>query len=400
MHRRQFLTGLAAAAPFAVWPRLDYGKDNLVTPQTFGARGNGIADDTAALQKWLDVKGELYLPPGVYRVVGTSRSGAALRIRGAANISGERGKSVIQLADGQAPQAVIGLDRGVSDVSLSNIVVDGNRDRQPGFSASYMGIRGGAGNARIQYRQLEIRNVFGRSLETNGDGQLSDGEAGFARDILIEGIVIRGSGTKSCHVRRSRNVTVRQCAVVTSGVPDDNRTNKDNPSAFEASGSEDVTFEDCKADHTVHGWGVSLRAVNGAHSIVFRRCEGRRGRQGVAIVDASDVVVDECRLADNGNVGIEVQSVGNDRAWMQVRNIYIRRNTIINPTKYGLEVSCPSPGISVENLQVLDNTFYGGANRMLYGLRNAGTGRVIAYAARNQIVDAIRAARSGQWIDM
>lgn len=48
-----------------------YVKQNVITPQMFGAKGNGISDDREAIQKTLDHGGNIYFPKGIYRVSNT-----------------------------------------------------------------------------------------------------------------------------------------------------------------------------------------------------------------------------------------------------------------------------------------------------------------------------------------
>ena len=67
---------MAAMAMVAKYPFSEY-----VTPQQFGAAGDGEADDTAAIQQALTAPATTFLPPGRYRVTGQV-PGAALRLRG------------------------------------------------------------------------------------------------------------------------------------------------------------------------------------------------------------------------------------------------------------------------------------------------------------------------------
>lgn len=44
--------------------------DSYVTPQMFGAKGDGVTDDTAAIQAAMDANFNVYIPSGVYLVDG------------------------------------------------------------------------------------------------------------------------------------------------------------------------------------------------------------------------------------------------------------------------------------------------------------------------------------------
>lgn len=255
----------------------------------------------------------------------------------------------------------------------------------------------------IAFRNLGLKNVYGRGLETNGDGELFDPfDSTISTDIIIHDVRALDGGTKNIHVRRSAYVTVSDCIVDSLAVPEGAGppVNSDNCSAFEASGSQVVTFTNCIARHKTVGWGVSLRAVNGSRHISFENCMGRFGRQGASIADVSHVSVIGCQLIDTGNIGISVESVGNDPNWALVRNIKIIGNTIINPTSTGLNVSVGAGGTSIRNAMVQGNTIEAGANAISVGLRVNGDAE--AYESDNLITPPSPVGgfveRTGPWL--
>ncbi len=67
------------------------GGNGALSASGFGAKGDGTTDDTAALQAWLSTSsaGDLYLPPGVYKITSTLVLAGALQriIYGSASIS-------------------------------------------------------------------------------------------------------------------------------------------------------------------------------------------------------------------------------------------------------------------------------------------------------------------------
>jgi hypothetical protein len=85
-----------------------------ITPQTFGATGNGVTDDTAAMQAWLNdivatgIPG--YLPPAVYKISSpiTLSGSGSFSIYG----SGQNLASTILLASGTQDGLVISLSAG------------------------------------------------------------------------------------------------------------------------------------------------------------------------------------------------------------------------------------------------------------------------------------------------
>ena len=78
--RRGFLGGLLAVAAVAVVPVVWTAEKiySLFNVKDFGARGDGITDDTAAIQAAIDASlpgGKVYFPAGVYRMSAPLRVG-------------------------------------------------------------------------------------------------------------------------------------------------------------------------------------------------------------------------------------------------------------------------------------------------------------------------------------
>lgn len=107
-----------SVGPFASWANV---KTN------YGAKGDGVSDDTAALQRALDEvgqtgkRGTLFIPPGTYRVTGTLR----LNSRQGVNVIGADPEQVTLKWDG-----AIGGDlfevQGVSYSKLARFTLDGS----------------------------------------------------------------------------------------------------------------------------------------------------------------------------------------------------------------------------------------------------------------------------------
>jgi len=64
------------------------GASQYPTPQDFGAIGDGVTDDTLALQEWASVGGHLYLPRGLYKIIAPIRFYSATTVFGESAGSG------------------------------------------------------------------------------------------------------------------------------------------------------------------------------------------------------------------------------------------------------------------------------------------------------------------------
>jgi hypothetical protein len=98
----------------------------------FGAKGDGVTDDRAAIQSALDAAtagtGELYVPPGTYSV---GQSGAiSLAVHGKLHLRGAgQDQTVLQQAPGVGP-AVRLLTVSGDGVVIEDLTVDGNKHAQ------------------------------------------------------------------------------------------------------------------------------------------------------------------------------------------------------------------------------------------------------------------------------
>ena len=110
-----------------------------VSPKDFGAVGNGIADDTAALRKWLLADATVHELGGegqVYLVSPTSPEGAILPMESARHIIG-RG-AVIKVVDGVGPFTMLmgSTSSDLSDTLVEGVIFDCNGNNGTGYSVT------------------------------------------------------------------------------------------------------------------------------------------------------------------------------------------------------------------------------------------------------------------------
>lgn len=192
-----------------------------VLPQDFGAKGDGVTDDTAAIQAALDASSYVYIPDGVYMVDaggGSSQSSAyesGLRVR-----SGQR----VELSEGAVLKALPNPNKfyniinanGVEDVRISGGKILGDNATHTGSGGD-----GGYGvfiraSKNITVEGVEIADCWGDCIMVSYRSE-SDGSGGYvgvqSEDILIDRCCIHGGRRQGISVVSGIGVTIRDCEI-------------------------------------------------------------------------------------------------------------------------------------------------------------------------------------------
>ena len=98
---------------------------DLVSVKDFGAIGDGVADDTVAIQAALTAHRAVFVPEGTYRLTGTLTVGYGQSLCGAGQGSvlhaADTGFDLIRLPDGYATVRALRLENGRTGVTLSGV---------------------------------------------------------------------------------------------------------------------------------------------------------------------------------------------------------------------------------------------------------------------------------------
>jgi hypothetical protein len=160
-----------------------------VSIMAYGARGDGIVDDTAAIQRALDAVGAagggtVTIPPGTYRVAARPREDRlypiVLRLHSNVAIVGSGAASVIRLDVAPENYDTVWIlatcDARKSwcagptrNVRLENLVLDGSRLRQPrkaGRESEHMHGVMLVSASDVQIRRMVVRDVAGDGIYT------------------------------------------------------------------------------------------------------------------------------------------------------------------------------------------------------------------------------------------
>lgn len=179
----------------------------------FGALGNGVANDRAAIQKALDKAyadggGVVYIPEGTYAIDGGSatRTYAGLQVRSNVTIVGDgMGETIIKVMDGNSV-GFTGMIRTpvgeeTRNVHIEGITLDGNRANTTGkVDGFFTGTEPGANTSvyDISLNKVEIRNASGygfdpheQSTRVTIENSIAhhNGLDGFTLDFLIDSTI-------------------------------------------------------------------------------------------------------------------------------------------------------------------------------------------------------------------
>jgi hypothetical protein len=151
----------------------------------FGAKGDGSADDTAAIQRAIDAgPGTVFLPAGTYLVSHRAGQPLALRLRPKIHLLGEGDASLIKLAVAKESfTRVLATDPAdkAAGVVLESFAVDGNGPRQNKAAEQQHGIFLTNTQAPV-VRSVTVANMVGDCI------YLHDGTTGG----LVERCTVRG----------------------------------------------------------------------------------------------------------------------------------------------------------------------------------------------------------------
>ncbi len=262
----------------------------------FGAVGDGLADDTAALQAALDALaargGVLLLAAGArYRI---SRGLTLFDARGF-RIDGQG--ATIRMTDGapvDVPYWLLHLER-CGSFAVVDLELDGNR------ATRIIGAEPWANNLQLHAcRRFRLSGVHSRDAVVDGfmlyHGDRADPST-FCREGLIEACSATACARQGLTILNAFDITVHACSFTGSrGVPPESGIDVESHVDSAVPSNARIVISACRiADHV--GGGVLLTEFGGARSLTVTDCSFEAcGRFGV-FIGAGDCIVRDCRFS-------------------------------------------------------------------------------------------------------
>lgn len=288
-------TSLPVVATLLAWGLLcvDSGhSQTTINVRLFGAKGDGVTDDRAAIQRACDSgyarKVPVYIPAGVYLVSMNPEGAMDINLKPGAHIYGDGSETIIQRMKGSSIAYAIGY-------YLKSLDADSSKNN---FTIRDLQIVGGTGGRRT-----------GRPPDgTGGDGGIVIGSGARTRSykVVIENVIVRDVSKEAIAVWDADHVTIRNCKVFNC-----------NHDAFNPAYVRNLVFEGNYADSVAFGVEYSgnpvFRTRDTLTTAVFRNNEfDNIFEYGIRIYAGDNVTIDGNILhqAENRDTSSTHQATG------------------------------------------------------------------------------------------
>ncbi len=264
-----------------------------------GARGDGRADDTQAIQSAIDALpdggGTVVVPAGIY-LINPLRS---LRLRDRMHLQLAQDAWLVAIPNA-APRAYVLNLHDVEDVEVSGGNLLGERERHRGTEGEWghgIMVRGAE---RVTLRDLRIQRCWGDGISIGG---ISGAQPRPSRDVVVSNVVCSANRRQGLTIGRSRRVRVLRSAFIDTGgvLPGCGIDVEPDPGDI----ADDILITDCLARGNA---GAGIQLYERSRNVKVRGCRIVENRgDGIHVRGARDCVFENNEVNDNGLRGIAIR---------------------------------------------------------------------------------------------
>lgn len=313
-----------------------------VTPEMYGAAGDGVTDDTAAVQSAISSGADTVLLLGTYLIT------AQLAAAGSQKIMGVPGATLLWDEVNGENSLITGS--GLSDITYQNIIFDFGSQTELMHSISLLTC------SNIKFEGCTIKNSYGYALRLNQSSGILIKDCSFVditgaagnpggaiygqdmKDLTVTGCSCENLGDHfvySAGVTAADNILITNCIIKTTGA---NGLTSGSAICLYAN-TKNVTVSDCIFEDCREGVyaGYYSTYPDSPENITFTNCIFKNTTVNAmtlwgvsASVPVKHISIDNCEILTAGQDGICIRH----GSFMQLSNI-----TINNVTRYSLEAS-------------------------------------------------------------
>lgn len=264
------------------------GNVDYVTPQIFGAKADGITDDTDAIQSALDASSFVYIPDGVYMINASNNGWGTETTGGIYPRSGQR----IVLSNNAKLKAITNTNgfynvvniKEVHDVHIIGGIVEGDNSSHTGTSGDQaygIGIRA-AKNITIE--NMEIYNCWSDSI-TVGYNHGVD-----SSNVKILNCVLHDNKRQGISIAGCDTALIRGCEIynISGKMP---QSGIDIEADGDIARANNITIDSCYIHDT-----ASASVIAGGNTPTNVKIINNN-LDGLNISSGEDVLVDNCRIS-------------------------------------------------------------------------------------------------------
>ncbi len=311
------LASAGAGAAVALVPTRARGAAQLDV-RDFGVRGDGIHDDTLALQRAVDALpsdgGTVRVGSGNY-LVDPARS---LRLRSRMHLQLGPGATLVAKSNA-LERAYVVLIQDAYDVEVSGGAIVGDRDRHLGPGGEWGHGLTSRGSSGVTIRDIRISRCWGDGISIGADASRPGRPVPTSRDVVVARVVCVGNRRQGLTIGRSQDVRVYDSEFSdTGGTAPQAGIDIEPDSPSDAS---DIRIERCLVRNNR---GPGIQVYRRAQGVTIADCDIAGNRApGILVVGARDSVIAGNRIHDNRQQGIWLRG---NAAGVEIRDNRFRGN--------------------------------------------------------------------------